>query len=39
MSKNHGGIQREGKFLKVSNEGERVEELIQPKVEEGLFIV
>ncbi len=33
-----GGIKREGKFFKGNNGGERVEELTQPKVEEGLFI-
>ena len=38
MSKNHGGIKRESKFFKVNNGGERMEELVQPKVEEGLFI-
>ena len=39
MSKNHGGNQeRESKFFKGNNGGERMEELTQPKVEEGLFI-
>ena len=38
MSKNHGGIKRYGKFFQGNNGGERVEELSQPKVEEGLFI-
>ena len=33
-----GGIKREGKFFKDNNGGERVEELVKPKVEEGLFI-
>ena len=33
-----GGIKRESKFFKGNNGGERMEELAQPKVEEGLFI-
>ena len=33
-----GGIKRGSKFFKVNNGGERMEELNQPKVEEGLFI-
>ena len=37
--KNKEGIKREGKFFKDNNGGERVEELMHPKVEEGLFIV
>ena len=34
-----GGIKRSSKFFKDDNGGEREEELTQPKVEEGLFIV
>ena len=33
-----GGDKREGKFFKGNNGGERIKELIWPKVEEGLFI-
>ena len=33
-----GGIKGESKFFKGNNGGERMEELTQAKVEEGLFI-